>query len=89
MFYPVQYMPCFVVSQKGTNRNDEICPAKLPNLPCCQNFQDDLLERVPYLPNRGGGPVFGVECPSRVGPDKWAKGLLYTYVGRYLGGLGT
>ena len=44
-----------VVSPKGTNRNDGTCPQKLPKLPRGQNFQDDLLERVPYVSNRGGG----------------------------------
>ena len=54
-----------VVSPKVTNQNDGTRPTKLPNSPRGQIFEDDLLECVPYVPNRGGDAVLVSE--ARVG----------------------
>ena len=60
------------MSPKGTNQTEGVCPGKFQNSPYGPIFLANLLERVPYVSNRGGD-VFGIGCPSRVGSDRCAK----------------
>ena len=45
-----------VVSPKGTNQTEGVCPGKFQNSPYGPIFLANLLERVPHMPNRGGEP---------------------------------